>query len=62
MSWLWKIGLSGLKWIGVNIGLPIIADLINKQMNKPKVIESAAPGELEEKCKAKAKEDGFDVE
>ena len=49
-------------WIASNLVLPMLYKFAEWYSSRPKVIESAAPGELEEKCKAKAKEDGFDVE
>jgi hypothetical protein len=48
-------------WIAANIALPMLYKFAEWYTSRPKVIESAAPGELEEKGKAKAKEDGFDV-
>jgi len=48
-----------VKWIGINIGLPLIIDFINKQSTKPKFIESAKPDDEDAKAIEKAKKDGW---
>lgn len=59
MSWLWMILGNTVKWIGINIGLPLIIDFINKQSTKPKFIESAKPDDEDAKAIEKAKKDGW---
>ena len=48
-------------WIVTNIGLPILWEVVKRYTERKKFIESADVGSVEEKCKAKAKEDGWDV-
>ena len=48
-------------WIATNLALPIFWEFVKRYSERKKFIESADVSSIEDKCKAKAKEDGWDV-
>ncbi len=60
MGWIFTALGNTAKWIGINIGLPLLIDFINKQSSKPKFVDSAKPDDEDKKAIEKAKQDGWE--